>query len=176
MPGVQAHVISILLANEPGVLARVAGLFSARGYNIESLTVAPTSDPKLSRVTIVSREAEALVGQVIRQLHKLVDVVDAVDLGRDQRVEREVLLLKLGCSEDKMPRIERLVGHHHAGVVERSEALCIIEMTATADKIDEFIIALEGVGDIMEIARSGTVSLGHGDLIVYRKFSPVSLE
>ena len=160
------HVISVLLANESGVLSRVAGLFSARGYNIESLTVAATNNPLLSRITIVTKGEDKLAEQVIKQLHKLIDVLGAVDLGQDQHVEREVLLVKLVCEEAKVNDLKTFVSTYRAGIIECDASLCIVGMTALGSEIDKFILALEKVWDIKEIARSGTISLGRGNLIL----------
>ncbi len=162
------HVISILLANEAGVLSRVSGLFSARGYNIESLVVAPTNNPAFSRMTIVTVGGDELAEQVIKQLNKLVDVVAVSDLGEDRHVEREMLMLKVvhdGSSADRSS-LDRLAGEHGAGVIECVGLVCIVQMTAPSRQIDEFIETMEKQRELREIARSGVISLSRGDAIL----------
>ena len=162
----QKHVISILLANEAGVLSRVAGLFSARGYNIESLTVAPTTDSRLSRITIVTIGGDNRATQIVKNLHKLIDVVEAVDLGKDKHIEAEVVLVKVACPDGRRKALDEFVEKHGVRIVECCESLCVIEMTAAGRTIDAFILALEEAWDVKEIARSGTISLGNGNLIL----------
>ena len=161
------HVISILLDNEAGVLSRVAGLFSARGYNIESLTVAETDDPTLSRMTIVTHGADDLALQIEKQLNKLVDVVKVMDLSEREHIEREMLLVKVKCPDDAdgRARFKRFAEAHAAAVVEHSGDVGVLELTAPAYGIDAFIKALEE-WDIYEIARSGVISLGRGAIIL----------
>ena len=159
------HVLSILLANEAGVLTRVSGLFSARGYNIESLVVAPTDDPAFSRMTIVTLGGDELAVQVVQQLHKLVDVVAVSDLGADKHVERETLLIKTaydGAAADRAA-LEALAGEHGASVIECISRACIMQMTASSRQIDHFIAVMEKQRDILEVARSGVISLSRGD-------------
>ena len=160
---INKHIISVLLANEPGVLSRVAGLFSARGYNIESLTVAATNNPKLSRITIVTKGKDKQAEQIIKQLNKLIDVVDAVDLVSGKHIDCEVLLVKVICSSDKV-QFMQLVQSYEAEILANQQDLHIIRITASGNDIDEFILALEKVSDIKEIARSGTISLECGDV------------
>lgn len=159
------HVLSILLANEAGVLTRVSGLFSARGYNIESLVVAPTNDPAFSRMTIVTVGGDELAVQVIKQLHKLVDVVAVSDLGADRHVERETLLLKVACdgSAAERSQLGALAGEHGADVIECLSRACIMQMTASSRQIDYFIATMEKGRSILEIARSGVISLSCDD-------------
>lgn len=161
-------MISILLANEAGVLSRVSGLFSARGYNIESLVVAPTNNPVFSRMTIVTVGGDKLAEQVIKQLNKLVDVAAVSDLGEDRHVEREMLMLKVahdGSDADRAS-LDQLVGEHGAGVIEYVERVCIVQMTASSKQIDAFIETMEKRRDIREIARSGVISLSRGDAVL----------
>lgn len=165
-PDSRKHVISILLANEAGVLSRVAGLFSARGYNIASLTVAPTTDPLLSRITIVTRGRDEQAKQIVKQLRKLVDVVDVVDLGKDQHVETEVVLVKVVCADGRRKELDALVKRYNACVVDARASQCVVEMTSEGGEIDKFILELERVWEIKEVARSGIISLGSGNLIL----------
>ena len=159
------HVISVLLDNEAGVLSRVAGLFSARGYNIESLTVAETNDPTLSRMTIVTFGGDDLAMQIEKQLNKLVDVVKVMDLSKHAHIEREMLLVKVECpgGEEGRARLERFAGEHNAGVVEHADGVSVLELTAPAHNVDAFIQALSEWG-VCEIVRSGVISLGRGSL------------
>ncbi len=158
-------MLSILLANEAGVLTRVSGLFSARGYNIESLVVAPTNDPAFSRMTIVTVGGDELAVQVIKQLHKLVDVVAVSDLGADRHVERETLLIKVACDDSVADRskLGALAGEHGASVIECISRACIMQMTASSRQIDYFIATMEKRRSILEIARSGVISLSRDD-------------
>ena len=159
------HVISVLLDNEAGVLSRVAGLFSTRGYNIESLTVAETDDPTLSRMTIITFGADDLAQQIEKQLNKLVDVVKVMDLSKHERIEREMLLIKVRCADEEAERtrLEEFVKDHGAGLVEHADGVSVIELTAPAYSVDAFIRAL-GEWEICEVARSGVISLGRGAL------------
>ncbi len=161
------HVISVLLHNEAGVLLRVAGLFSARGYNIESLTVAETDDPTLSRMTIITFGADELAEQIEKQLNKLVDVVKVMDLSKREHIERETLLVKVKCpdGEDGRARLDRFAEAHDAVVVEHTSGVGVMELTAPAYGVDAFVKALKE-WDICEIARSGVISLGRGALML----------
>ncbi len=166
MPGSRnKHVLSVLLDNEAGVLSRVAGLFSARGYNIESLTVAETDDPTLSRMTIITCGADDLADQIEKQLNKLVDVVKVMDLSKHEHIEREMLLVKVKCTDDAQDRarLERFAKAHNAAIVEHTNGVGVMELTASADGMDAFIEALKE-WEICEIARSGVISLGRGTL------------
>ena len=160
------HIISVLLANESGVLSRVAGLFSARGYNIESLTVAPTNNPSLSRVTIVTKGKEQLVEQITKQLRKLIDVVDVLDLSCGEHMEQEALLIKVACPADKTEDLQNSISPYNASLISQDASLCIISMNATSNEVDEFIGSLEQEWKIKEIARSGAISLGCGEALL----------
>lgn len=157
------HVISILLENEAGALSRVAGLFSVRGYNIDSLTVARTKDPALSRMTIVTMGSGNLVRQVMNQLSKLVDIISVQDLSCGRHVEREMLLLKLQCRDDAEAYTEvRLLAElHGASMVEAGEGTCVLELMTSPRRIDEFISAWEDDA-VVDVVRSGVVSTGTG--------------
>ncbi len=157
------HILSILLDNEAGVLTRVAGLFSARGYNIESLTVAKTEDPAVSRMTVVTFGADELIMQIEKQLNKLVDLLWMVDLSEREYVEQEMLLVKIRCPMDQAAheRLVRFASSHRAGVVEHVDDICIMELTSTPVAIDAFIEALEE-WSVLEVVRSGTIGLERG--------------
>lgn len=155
------HIISILLENEAGALSRVAGLFSARAYNIESLTVAPTDDPSLSRMTLVTTGTDEIVEQVCKQLNKLVDVVKLVDLTRDIHVERELILIKVKAKNELRDEIMRLAKIFNGHIVDLTDSTYTLEVTGDSAKIDAVLKALENV-TILEVVRSGQLGIGRG--------------
>ncbi len=155
------HIISILLENEAGALTRVSGLFSSRGYNIESLTVAPTDDPTLSRMTVVTRGSDEVIEQITQQLNKLVDVVKVVDLTCDEHIERELMLLKVEAGGEDQDEIVRLAELFNGRIVDTCDTACTIEMTDTGDRIDEFIKTL-GARKLLEVVRSGATGIARG--------------
>jgi acetolactate synthase I/III small subunit len=158
----EQHTISILLENEAGSLSRVSGLFSARAYNIESLSVAPTEDPSISRMTIVTEGSPAIIEQITKQLNKLVDVIKLVDLNDGARIERELLLVKLQCSKsEQRAEFKRLADIFSGVIVDITEDSYTIEITGLPDRIDEFIQAA-GPRNIMELVRSGVLGLQIG--------------
>ncbi len=160
-PGEERHVISILVLNEFGVLTRVAGLFSGRGYNIESLSVAETTNPEVSRMTIVTSGEAAVIEQIIKHLRKLIPVLKVVDVTEKPHVERELLLLKVKATESNKDEIFRLVDIFRARVIDVSPTSYIIELTGDPDKLDAFVDLFKGLG-LMEVARTGIVSLQRG--------------
>ena len=157
------HIISILMENEAGALSRVAGLFSARGYNIESLTVAPTEDDSLSRLTLVTEGSEDIVEQITKQLNKLVDVVKLSDLNeaRDKHIEREMMLIKIKAQSVMRDEINRLVNIFRGRIIDVGEALYTVELTGTSDKLDAFIAAIDNEL-ILETVRSGVMGISRG--------------
>lgn len=156
------RVISLLLENEPGALSRVAGLFFARGYNIESLTVAPTEDPSVSRMTLVTGgEDEVVIEQITKQLNKLVDVIKLADLTEGRHVERELMLIKIRTGGNR-DEIQRLVGIFRGHIVDVSTTTYIIELTGTGEKLGAFIGSLDPKC-ILEVARSGAMGVGRGE-------------
>jgi acetolactate synthase-1/3 small subunit len=156
------HVISILLENEAGALSRVAGLFSARGYNIESLTVAPTEDPTVSRMTLVTHSSSNVIEQITKQLNKLIDVIKLVDLTDGPHIERELCLIKVRTdSSEQRHDIQRLVDIFRGRIVDVSDSSYTIEMTGTGEKIDAFISTIDE-SLIVEVVRSGVLSIGRG--------------
>jgi acetolactate synthase I/III small subunit len=156
------HTISMLLENESGALSRVSGLFSARGYNIESLTVAPTEDETLSRLTLVTSGSEDVIEQITKQLNKLVDVVKLVDLTDGQHIEREMLLIKVNAGGATRDEIRRAVDEYQARILDESETTCTIELTGTSDTLDAFVTAVSRAG-IIEVVRSGVSGIARGE-------------
>ncbi len=156
------HIISILIENEAGALSRVAGLFSARGYNIESLTVAPTEDATLSRMTLVTRGNEDVIEQITKQLNKLIDVVKLIDLAETTHVERELLLVKIKTSKETQEEIKRLSDIFRGQIIDVTSNSYVIEMTGPSDKLDAFIAALDE-SSIIETVRSGPTGMSRGE-------------
>jgi len=155
--------ISLLLENEPGALARVAGLFFARGYNIESLSVAPTEDPTVSRMTLVTAgEDEEVIEQITKQLNKLIDVIKLAELTAGKHVERELMLLKIRAAGGQRDEVQRLVEIFRGRVVDVSPTTYIVELTGTGEKLDAFVHALDPKG-ILEVVRSGAMGVGRGE-------------
>lgn len=156
------HIISLLMENESGALSRVAGLFSARGYNIESLTVAPTEDTTLSRMTLVTRGSDEIIEQITKQLNKLVDVVKLVDLTEGPHIERELMMIKVKTTgADSREEVRRLVDIFRGNIIDVTPTTYTIEMTGDANKLDAFIIALDKA-PIMETVRSGVSGISRG--------------
>ena len=158
----ERHTISILLENEAGALSRVAGLFSARAYNIESLAVAPTEDPTVSRLTVVTTGSPEIIEQITKQLNKLVDVIKLVDLNDGPHIERELMLVKLRTSNlDQRAEFKRLADIFGATIVDITDVSYTIELTGSRQRLDDFIEAA-GVRHVMEMARSGVLGLLKG--------------
>lgn len=157
------HTISILVENKFGVLARVSGLFSGRGYNIESLSVAPTLDPTTSSMTIISRGDEKVIEQITKQLHKLVDVIKVIDYTADKRahVEREIALVKVNAEPDNRAEILRMTEIFRGKVVDVAARRYMIEVTGASGKVDAFLEMLRPLG-VIEVARSGRVAMSRG--------------
>ncbi|MCX7106948.1 MAG: acetolactate synthase small subunit [Methylococcales bacterium] len=156
------HIISILMENESGALSRVAGLFSARGYNIESLTVAPTQDPSLSRMTLVTRGSEEIIEQITKQLNKLIDVVKLIDLAESFHIERELMLLKIKTSHDMRDEIRSMADIFRGKIIDVTPNTYIVEMTGTSEKLDAFIAAIDP-DSIIEAVRSGPTGISRGE-------------
>ena len=156
------HIISLLMENEAGALSRVAGLFSARAYNIESLTVAPTEDPSLSRMTIVTRGSDVVIEQITKQLNKLVDIVKLADITEGRHIERELMLIKVRAADkDQKSEVKRLTDIFRGRIIDVSEETYIIELTGSGDKLDAFIAALTPTA-IVETVRSGSTGIARG--------------
>ncbi|MBF0282622.1 MAG: acetolactate synthase small subunit [Zetaproteobacteria bacterium] len=156
------HTITILVENEFGVLTRVAGLFSARGFNIESLNVAPTMDETVSRLTLVTRGSEKVIEQINKQLNKLIPVIKTEDISHERHIEREMLLVKVHASEDSRADVLRMVDIFHANVVDVSEQSYTLELTGDAEKLDDFLKMIT-VDSIIEMSRTGPLGMRRGD-------------
>ncbi len=155
------HTITVLVENEFGVLTRIAGLFSARGYNIENLNVAPTMDASMSRMTLVTRGDEHVIEQIEKQLNKLIPVIKTEDLTRQEHMEREMILVKVHASEDTRAEVLRMAGVFRANVVDVSESSYTLELTGKAKKLDAFLRMLEPHG-VVEMTRTGPVGMHRG--------------
>ncbi|MGF1545895.1 MAG: acetolactate synthase small subunit [Thiotrichales bacterium] len=156
------HIISILMENESGALSRVAGLFSARGYNIESLSVAPTDDPTLSRLTLVTSGSDEIIEQITKQLNKLVDVVKLMDLTEHRHLEREYMLVKVQSDGGRHEHIKHLSDIFRARIIDVTTRAYTLELTGTRHKLDAFLEALQPI-NIIEVVRSGAMGIALGD-------------
>jgi acetolactate synthase I/III small subunit len=156
------HIIAILIENEAGALSRVAGLFSARGYNIESLTVAPTEDPSLSRMTLVTRGSEDVIEQITKQLNKLIDIVKLIDLQETVHIERELMLVKIKTTDKMRDELRSVVDIFRGKIIDVTPTSYVIEMTGTSDKLDAFIATVDK-GNIIEVVRSGATGISRGE-------------
>jgi acetolactate synthase-1/3 small subunit len=159
------HIISILIENESGALSRVSGLFSARGYNIDSLTVAPTEDPSLSRMTIVSIGSDDIIEQITKQLNKLIDVVKVVDLSESAHIERELMLVKVRATGKDREEMKRVADIFRGHVIDVTESSYVIELTGNGAKLDAFLDAIDR-SLILETVRTGVCGIGRGDRIL----------
>jgi acetolactate synthase I/III small subunit len=156
------HTISILLENAAGALSRVAGLFSARAYNIESLSVAPTEDSTVSRLTLVTRGSAEVIEQITKQLNKLVDVIRLIDLSEGSAIERELMLIKVrALGGEQRDEIARLVAIYGGRIVDVTESSYIVEMTGDSAKLDAFVEII-GAKRILEVVRSGVLGILRG--------------
>jgi acetolactate synthase-1/3 small subunit len=156
------HIISILLQNEAGALARVAALFSTRGYNIESLNVAPTEYPEISRLTLVTTGSDEVIDQINKQLLKLVDVVNTADMTMDDHIEREILLIKVRLNPGAESELSSIVESAGARVLDDSPETYTVELTGLSDRMDDFITRLGGCSDILAVVRSGAMAIARG--------------
>ncbi|MCO6427576.1 acetolactate synthase small subunit [Nitrosomonas communis] len=159
------HIISLLMENEAGALSRVAGLFSARGYNIESLSVAPTEDPTLSRMTLVTIGSDEVIEQITKQLNKLIEVVKVVDLSEGDHIERELMLVKVRATGDDREEMKRLADIFRGNIIDVTDKSYTIELTGTSSKLDAFLEAIER-NMILETIRTGASGLGRGERIL----------
>ncbi|MAM69726.1 MAG: acetolactate synthase small subunit [Gammaproteobacteria bacterium] len=156
------RIVSVLLENEPGALSRVVGLFSQRNYNINSLTVAPTDDETLSRLTLTTVGDDRKIEQIVKHLNKIVDVVKLVDLTEGSHVERELMLIKVKVSGAQRAEVMRLTEIFRGEIVDVTPTIYIVQMTGTSDKLDAFIAALEGT-TILEVARTGVSGISRAE-------------
>ncbi|MDZ4201504.1 MAG: acetolactate synthase small subunit [Gallionella sp.] len=159
------HIISLLMENEAGALSRVAGLFSARGYNIESLTVAPTEDSSMSRMTIVTSGSDAVMEQINKQLNKLVDVVAVMDLSEGEHLERELMLVKVKAQGDDREELKRMTDIFRGRIIDVSNSTYTIELTGSGAKLGNFLDAI-GRELILETVRTGASGIGRGKRIL----------
>jgi len=159
------HIISVLLENEPGALSRVVGLFSQRNYNIDSLTVAPTEDKSLSRLTLTTSGDERRIEQITKHLNKLVDVVKLVDLTEGAHIERELMLIKVKASGAQRAEVKRTTDIFRGQIVDLKNSVFSIQLTGTTDKLDAFISAL-GESTVLEVARTGVSGISRGEKIL----------
>jgi len=156
------HILSMLVENESGALSRIAGLFSARGYNIESLTVAPTDEPTLSRMTLVTSGNDDIVEQIKKQLNKLIDVVKLQDLSEGEHIEREMMLIKLKAARPDREELKRLTEIFRAKIIDVTDVSYVVELTGASKKLDAFIGSVpEGL--ITEVVRSGPTGILRGE-------------
>jgi len=156
------HIISLLLENEPGALSRVAGLFSARGYNIESLSVAATHDPTVSRMTIGTTGSEEVLEQITKQLNKLVDVIKLIELTEGAHVEREMMLVKVKAEGEARDEVKRMADIFRGRILDATIATYLIEITGNGGKLDAFLASMDG-SLIMEVVRSGAIGIARGE-------------
>ena len=158
-------IISVILENEVGVLSRVVGLFSQRGYNIESLTVAPTDDTTLSRLTVISEGDDATIEQIIKQLYKIIEVVKVQDLSELESIEREIMLIKLRAAGSDRAEIKRTVEIFRAQIVDVTPDTYTVQVVGPEDKLAAFIQAM-GDAKILEVARSGATGIARGTRVL----------
>jgi acetolactate synthase-1/3 small subunit len=159
------HIISILLENEPGALSRVVGLFSARGYNIETLTVAPTEDRSLSRMTIVTSGSEDVIEQITKHLNRLIEVVKVVDLTESPYSARELMLIKVRAVGKEREEMKRMADIFRGRIIDVTDKTYTIELTGDAEKLDAFIQAVDRTA-ILETVRTGSSGIGRGERIL----------
>ena len=159
------HIISLLMENESGALSRVSGLFSARGYNIESLNVAPTEDETLSRMTIVTSGSDEVIEQIIKQLNKLIDVVKVLDLNDGRHIERELMIVKVKATNKYRDEVKRISDTFGGRIIEMTETTFTIEITGPSSELDDFLDSLNKSA-IIETVRTGALGIGRGDRIL----------
>ncbi|AFT66248.1 MULTISPECIES: acetolactate synthase small subunit [Cycloclasticus] len=155
------HIISVLLENEAGALSRVSGLFSARAYNIESLTVAPTQDPTLSRLTLVTVGNDETIEQIKKQLNKLIDVVKLIDLSESFSLERELVLLKVKKNDAMLQKIDSLGADSSARITDETDGYLIVELSGEKAWLDDFLSSLEN--EVIDVVRTGVIGLSRGE-------------
>lgn len=160
------HVISVLLQNEVGALTRMTGLFSTRGYNIDSLNVAPTNDPIVSRVTLVVSGSDWAIAQLNSQLAKLVDVVNIHDMTLGEHFERELAIVKLKLSTDGIDKVMMLAKNFGAEILDDTQSSCTLQLTGKLAEIDAFVKEASTIGTLSAVARSGSVSVSKGEVIL----------
>ncbi len=160
------HIISILLQNEAGALARVSGMFASRGYNIDSLCVAPTHDPAVSRLTLVTSGSDAVIEQIIKQTRKLVDVVEITDLSSADHLECELLMLKVLVKTSISRQVIDCARRHRGQILDESDSTRMILMSGTGAEIDVFIGEISKIAEVLELVRSGVAALARGHAVM----------
>ncbi len=158
------HAISVLLQNEPGALTRLTGMFSSRGYNIDSLNVAPTDDPTVSRVTLVTTGSDAAIEQLNSQLAKLVDVVNIHDMTLGEHFERELVIVKLKLATGGLAAALALAKKYGAEILDDAQVSCTLQLTGRVPEIDAFVREAGGIGKLSAVARSGSVAVSKGEV------------
>ena len=159
------RIISMLMENEPGALSRVVGLFSQRGYNIETLNVAPTNDPTLSRLTLTTKGTDLHIEQITKQVNKLVDVVKLVDLTEGAHIERDMMLIKVRAHGAARDEVKRTTDIFRGQIVDVGPNSYTIQLTGTSDKLDSFVAAMADA-DILEVVRSGIAGISRGEKVL----------
>jgi len=158
------RILAILLENEPGSLSRIVGLFSQRAFNIESLTVAPTEEPSLSRITIATKGDDKILEQIVKQVNKLIDVIKITDLTERSHIERELLLIKvLAMNEKSRTEVKRITDIFRGAVVDIGKQIYTIQLTGDASKLNAFIETMANETEIIEVVRSGCVGIARGE-------------
>lgn len=158
------RILAILLENEPGSLSRIVGLFSQRAFNIESLTVAPTDEPTLSRITIATNGDDKVLEQIVKQVNKLIDVIKITDLTERAHVERELILIKVLAMNDKSrTEVKRVADIFRGSIIDIGKQVYTVELTGDTDKINAFIKTMAHETEIIEVARSGCVGIARGE-------------
>jgi acetolactate synthase-1/3 small subunit len=165
------HIISILLQNEAGALARVVALFSSRGYNIESLSVAPTDKPEVSRLTLVTNGSDNTIQQINNQLLKLVNVVNTLDMTLSEHIERELLLLKVKIRDGSGQTLSSLIERFGAHVLDDSPETYTLELTGATANMDEFISEVSDCAEVLAVVRSGAMAIASGEKVLKSKMS-----
>ncbi|MAO60864.1 acetolactate synthase small subunit [Alloalcanivorax profundimaris] len=159
------RIISILMENEPGALSRVVGLFSQRGYNIETLTVAPTEDETLSRLTMTTTGDDKKIEQITKHLNKLIEVVKLVDLTEGAHIEREIMLMKVKATGAQRAEVKRTVDIFRGQIVDVTSTVYTVQLTGTTDKLEAFINAV-GEAQVLEVVRSGVSGISRGEKVL----------
>jgi acetolactate synthase-1/3 small subunit len=159
------HIISVLLENEPGALSRVVGLFSQRNYNIETLTVAPTEDPTLSRLTLTTVGHDEVIEQITKNLNKLIDVVKLVDLSEGAHIERELMLVKIKATGAQRAEVKRTTDIFRGQIVDVSSSVYTVQLAGTTDKLNSFIEAI-GPTTVIEVVRTGVSGIARGEKVL----------
>lgn len=158
------RILAILMENEPGSLSRIVGLFSQRAYNIESLTVAPTDDNSLSRMTIATKGDDKVLEQIVKQVNKLIDVIKITDITDRKHIERELLLVKVSAANEKArTEVKRITDIFRGNIVDIGKNIYTVQLTGDAEKLNAFIETLQNETEILESVRSGCVGIARGD-------------